>query len=204
MTLLCIYQHPLPLKNTTPSFLSSPPLLNLETVRAPFLGHPPLYIGFSWNPLTPVKLGFFREPQKYKGFSSFSPSYLLKITKFLVKISEFPWKKSPLLSQQPSSKSWGPVKLPFFWKIGSSFYLPPAERAGGRVAHYECFWTGQSQAKTWNKYNPGTGYLRSIINSPNDIRTKSWKKCRSRKFPSPISCKKTNLSVMLVGTFAND
>ena len=132
MTLLCIYQHPLPLKNTTPSFLSSPPLLNLETVRAPFLGHLFRYIGFSWNPLTPVKLGFFREPQKYKGFSSFSPSYLLKITRFLVKISEFPWKKSPLLSQQPSSKSWGPVKLPFFEKLVVVSTSPQQkEREGG-------------------------------------------------------------------------
>ena len=53
MTLLCIYQHPLPLKNTTPSFLSSPPLLNLETVRAPFLGHPPCILAFRETPSPP-------------------------------------------------------------------------------------------------------------------------------------------------------
>ena len=118
-----------------------------------------------------------------------------------------PWKKSPL-SQQPTSKNWGPVKLPFFEKLVVVSTPPPspipAERAGGGVTHYECFWTGQSQAKTWNKHSPGTGYLRSIISSPNDIRTKSRKKIRSSKFPSPISCKKTNLPVMLVDTCAND
>ena len=39
-----------PLKNTAPppSFLPSPPPLNQQTVQAPpFLGNPPLYIGFS-------------------------------------------------------------------------------------------------------------------------------------------------------------
>ena len=43
-----------PLKNTAPppSFLPSPPPLNQQTVQAPpFLGNPPLYIGFSWPPL---------------------------------------------------------------------------------------------------------------------------------------------------------
>ena len=35
-----------------PSFLPSPPPLNQQTVQAPpFLGNPPLYIGFSWPPL---------------------------------------------------------------------------------------------------------------------------------------------------------
>ena len=36
---------PPPLKNTTPSFLPSPPPLNQQTVQAPppFLGNPPIY-----------------------------------------------------------------------------------------------------------------------------------------------------------------
>ena len=34
-----------PLKNTTPFFLANP-LLNMKTAQAPFLGNPPLYIGF--------------------------------------------------------------------------------------------------------------------------------------------------------------
>ena len=37
----------------------------------------------------PLKIGFFHEPQKYQSFSSSTPSYLLKVTKFLVKISQF-------------------------------------------------------------------------------------------------------------------
>ena len=43
-----------PLSKTLPppSFLPSPPPLNQQTVQAPpFLGNPPLYIGFSWPPL---------------------------------------------------------------------------------------------------------------------------------------------------------
>ena len=133
MTLLCIYQHPLPLKNTTPLLLIKSPPFKSGNCPSPLFRPSPLYIGFLWTPPpTPVKLGFFREPQKYKGFSSFSPSYLLKITKFLVKISEFPWKKSPLLSQQPSSKSWGPVKLPFFEKLVVVSTTPQQkEREGG-------------------------------------------------------------------------
>ena len=56
--------------------------LNLQTVQAPLLRESPLYISFSWTPLPPLKIGFFREPQS---FSSFIPCYLLKVTKFLVK-----------------------------------------------------------------------------------------------------------------------
>ena len=36
-----------------------------------------------------LKIGFFSEPQKYLSFSLLTPSYLLKVTKFLVKISQF-------------------------------------------------------------------------------------------------------------------
>ena len=45
-----------PLKNT-PLFLAKPPSLNLQTVQAL-----PFYVGFSW---TPLKVGFFREPQTF-------------------------------------------------------------------------------------------------------------------------------------------
>ena len=76
------------LKNTTYSFLLSPHL-NLQTVQAsPFFRQSsPLY-WFFVNP-TPLKVRFFSEPPKYYSFSSLSSSYLLKITKFLVKISQF-------------------------------------------------------------------------------------------------------------------
>ena len=36
-----------PPHSKTPSFLPSPLALNLQTVQTPFLGNPPLYIGFS-------------------------------------------------------------------------------------------------------------------------------------------------------------
>ena len=61
------------------------PSLNLQIVQAPFLSHA-LYTGFSWIPLT---VRFFSESQKYQRFSFLTPSYLLKVTEFLVKISQF-------------------------------------------------------------------------------------------------------------------
>ena len=59
----------------------SPPsiLKSANCPSHPFLGNSHLYIGFSWNPL---KIGFFSEPP-------LTPSHLLKVTKFLVKISQF-------------------------------------------------------------------------------------------------------------------
>ena len=36
-----------------------------------------------------LKEEFFSEPQKYQSFSSLTPSYLLKVTKFLVEIPHF-------------------------------------------------------------------------------------------------------------------
>ena len=54
------------LKNTTPSFLSTPPPpLNRQTSSPSPLGNPPLYIGFSWTHPSPLKVGFFGEPPKY-------------------------------------------------------------------------------------------------------------------------------------------
>ena len=62
-------------KTAPPSFLPSSPL-NLQIVQAlPFLGNPPFRL--------------VCEPQKYQSFSLLTPSYLLKVTKFLVKISQF-------------------------------------------------------------------------------------------------------------------
>ena len=42
-----------------------------------------------------------------------------------------PWNKSPALSQQPPSKSWGPVKLPLFENLVGGSITPLAERGGG-------------------------------------------------------------------------
>ena len=72
--------------DTTPVFLDTPP--SLKSVQALlFLGNSPLYIGFFVNP--PLKIRFFSVPQKCSSFSSLTPSYLVKITKFLVKVSQF-------------------------------------------------------------------------------------------------------------------
>ena len=75
-----------PLKNTTPSFLPSSFPLNLQTVQAPFLGSPPSILVFREPSL---KVGFFYKPPKYQSFSSLTPSYLLKVTRLLVEISQF-------------------------------------------------------------------------------------------------------------------
>ena len=56
--------NPPPLKNTTPSFLPSPPV-NQQTVQAPLFRQFPLYIGFLRPPPPPLKVGSFSEPQKY-------------------------------------------------------------------------------------------------------------------------------------------
>ena len=77
---------PPPLQTSSHSFLTSPSL-NLQNVHAPFFTQfPPQY----WLFVTPLKIRqFFREPQKYSSFSSLTQFDLLKITKFLVKVSQF-------------------------------------------------------------------------------------------------------------------
>ena len=47
-----------------------------------------------------------------------------------------PWKKSPPLSQQPPSKSWGPVKPPLFLNLVVGSTLPPCRNGGREGAHY--------------------------------------------------------------------
>ena len=75
-----------PLKNTTPSFLPSSLPLNLQTVQAPFLSNPYSILVFHE---TSLKVGFFSKPQKYQSFSFLTPFYFLKVTKYLVEISQF-------------------------------------------------------------------------------------------------------------------
>ena len=80
---------------STPTNKSTPPLScqgppSLKTAKCPsphFLGNSPLYIVFFRE--SPLKSRFFSEPQKFSCFSSLTPCYLLKITKFLVKVSQF-------------------------------------------------------------------------------------------------------------------
>ena len=81
---------------STPPPTKAPPLFlakappRLKTAKCPsphFLGNSPLYIVFFRE--SPLKSRFFSEPQKFSCFSSLTPCYLLKITKFLVKVSQF-------------------------------------------------------------------------------------------------------------------
>ena len=72
MGIVCIVVPTLPLKNITLLFLANPPPSTLV-----------------FHETLPLKLGFFSEPQKHLGFSSLTAIYLLKVTKFLVEISQF-------------------------------------------------------------------------------------------------------------------
>ena len=81
---LCALGYQPPSKTPPPSFLPSSPLKSGNFPSLSFLANLPLYISFSW---TPLKVGSFSETQKY--FSLLIPSYLLKVTKFLDKISQF-------------------------------------------------------------------------------------------------------------------
>ena len=76
------------LKNTTPSFFPSPPLKPTNCPSAP----PPfqaisLYILVFQDPSQKSDLSV--NAKNIRSFSSFIPSYLLKVTKFLGKISQF-------------------------------------------------------------------------------------------------------------------
>ena len=72
--------HPFPLKYAKcPSLPSS-----FQAIAPSILVFSPIP-----PPPPPIKIWFFSEPQKYLSFSSLTPSYLLKITKFLVKVFQF-------------------------------------------------------------------------------------------------------------------
>ena len=76
-----------PPPSKTPSPLScQAPLKSSKCPSPPFPQFLPLHRFFCESPL---KIEFFSEPQKYSSFSFLTPSYLLKITKFLVKVSQF-------------------------------------------------------------------------------------------------------------------
>ena len=106
-----------PLKNTTPSFLPSP-LLNLQTIQAPpFLDNPPSILVFCELSPPPPKSWIFQWMPKILKFFILNPVLFLKVTKFLVKISQFEFfydreichnlwlkiKSYPPLFQQPPS-----------------------------------------------------------------------------------------------------
>ena len=65
------------------------------------------------------------------------PSYLLKVTKSLGKISHFEFlvmteKHIFAYKLQPLSKSWDPIKHPLFKKFGWRLTPPPPAERGGR------------------------------------------------------------------------
>ena len=66
-------------QNMVKIFLT-PPLKSASCPSPSFLSNPPYWF------FVTLKVGFFSEPPKYQSFSSFTSSYLLKVTKFLVKI----------------------------------------------------------------------------------------------------------------------
>ena len=80
-----------PLKNTTPLFLAKPPFKSANCPSTPFLDNPPppppsVSV---FHELPPLKVEFVNGHPKYQNFSSLTQSYLLIVTKFLVKITQF-------------------------------------------------------------------------------------------------------------------
>ena len=75
---------PSPLKNTNPLFLAKPTLRSANSPRPPFLGNPH-YILVYHDPSPKNRI--FQSTPKILSFFLLTPSYLLKITKFLFKIS---------------------------------------------------------------------------------------------------------------------
>ena len=138
-----------PLKNT-PLFLAKPsPLKSENSVSPSFIGSLSFLYWFLVNPPPPLKVWFFSETPKYWNFSFLTPSYLWKVTEFLVKISKFDflvttdffcvkiatplWKKSPIFPSNPPLKVEVLSSRPSFWKFVWRF-ISPAER--GQGAHY--------------------------------------------------------------------
>ena len=74
-----------PLQNHPPPSFLLIPSSNWQTVQPPFLAIPPSIVVFR----EPSKSWIFHLTHKISKFSSLTPSYLLKVAKFLVKISQF-------------------------------------------------------------------------------------------------------------------
>ena len=77
-----------PISKSPPhSFLPTSPLRSTNCpTRSPFRWLHPSILFFCEHPL---KVGIYSESPKCWSFSSLTPSYLLKVTRFLVKISQF-------------------------------------------------------------------------------------------------------------------
>ena len=137
---LCALGYQPPLKNTTHLFPSPSHICKLSK---PSLSGNLLNIDFLWTP--PLIVRYFSGCPKYQSFSSSTPSYLLKVTKFLVKISQFEFLVMTeknifvyklFLSLSPWRLShWSPLKPPPFFEnlVGGS--TPPSRKG---CSHYEC------------------------------------------------------------------
>ena len=82
---------PPPQKHHPSSFRILRPPKSANCPSLPFSGNYPIYIGFSWPSPPPLpKTWIFRwTPKILKFFISFTPTYLLKVSKVLVKITQF-------------------------------------------------------------------------------------------------------------------
>ena len=80
------------------------------TFQAPLFRQYPLFIGFLWT------------PHLYVGFSSFTPSFLLKVTKFLNKIFQFEFNFVYKLFLLLNISDFGSI---FFVKLAT---LPPLKK----------------------------------------------------------------------------
>ena len=69
-----------------PLFVAKPPL---KSANCPSTPAPSLSVFHVLPPPKSPIFWFLSERQKYQSFSSLIPSYLLKVTKFLVKISKY-------------------------------------------------------------------------------------------------------------------
>ena len=144
-----------PPSKTPPPLSCQAPLKLVNCPSPPFSAIPTFYIGFSWTP--PLKVGFFSEPKILKFFIPI-PSYLLKGTKFLGKISYFeflvitknnnifPYKlflslnisDFNLLSDNcnpPEKKFPAVLSSPLFFKFGWRLNPRPLYRKGGGGVH---------------------------------------------------------------------
>ena len=88
MTIVCIGVSTPPQKHHR--HLSCQPLLkSVNCSSPPFQAIPSSISVFCKLPPPHIKAGFFSERLKYQSFSSLTPSYFLKVTKLLVRISQF-------------------------------------------------------------------------------------------------------------------
>ena len=146
------------------------------------MSKPPLFrqsllcTSFSWTP-PPLIVEFFSGRPKYQSFSSLTPSDLLKVTKVLVKISQFeffpilfinfflslnisdfsffvgkianlPWEKLPSsFSATPLSK-WRSCQIPIFENlVGGS--TPPSRKGRGGGGEGVCGHYDNCQKQPW-------------------------------------------------------